>query len=160
MYDIISKICDHELAEIITNKMRKHTQEKEKEKEKEQEKEKEKEKEKEQEQEQEQEKENEVPEPTHPTPEKDPKQASQLGNFRPRQSLADYYISHPPQTFQPYSHHNAQEDFEDGGSEKAQDQDTQASTEKVACLCVILCSDLAGSEEEASTKEEQIHKQS
>jgi len=79
-YDIISKICDHELAEVITNKMRKHTKDKEKEKEKEEDKEKEEE---------------------NAPPQSSPKHTSHPENFRARQSLGEYYISHTQNSQQP-----------------------------------------------------------
>lgn len=89
IYDIISRICDHELAEVITSKMRKHTEEKEgngndQEKGKEG-------------KENEQHKENSPP---HSSPNPSSKKAPAA---RPRQTLGEYYISHPPPKSKPYS---------------------------------------------------------
>jgi hypothetical protein len=79
IYDIISKICDHELAEIITNKMRRHSEEPRKEKEQ-------------------RDRQDDEDERGH-----DPNQAAPQPPNRPRQSLGEYYIAHPAAMFHEHS---------------------------------------------------------
>lgn len=86
IYDIISKICDHELAEIITNKMRRHSKEPGKEKEQ-------------RDRQDEEDQEEHAHERGH-----DPNQAAQHPPNRPRQSLGEYYIAHPAATFHGHEH--------------------------------------------------------
>jgi hypothetical protein len=122
VYDIISKICDHELAEVVTSKMIKHDQVKAKENEND-------------DQAKAQEKENEEREQPEDAQDQRPEQPQPP---RGRQSLGEYFISHPPITYAPLGQaHSEEEELE--GYQAPPDvpgyQDDQPrQQDKVSCL--------------------------
>jgi hypothetical protein len=137
VYDIISKICDHELAEVITRNMIKHDEAKANEKENDdQTKAKEKEND-----DQAKAKENDDQAKAKEKENEDPKDPAQPQPPRGRQSLGEYFISHPPTTYAPFgqSHspeeepevHQAPEDVLGYEDDQPQEQD------KVSCFVVL-----------------------
>jgi hypothetical protein len=152
-YDIISKMCDHELAEIITSKMRKH--EKDKEKEKEQDTEKEQDKEDAQDKDEEDDKDGDSCRGQEQGEGRDkgnraPQQTPKPQAHKPRQSLGEYYISHPPAACQRYSQGDpydahAQEwpdewlDWEDSWEPHEDERQVPPPPKKVAsCVLVVM----------------------
>jgi hypothetical protein len=138
LYDIISKICDHELAVLITCNMLKHDRAQAKEKETDA-------------QAKAQEKESEEPERPEATSEKMPEEPQAPQG---RQSLGEYFISHPPNTYahfgQPHSqeeepevHEAAQEEEPEEEPEVHQaagyEDDQPHQQNKVSCFVVLAC---------------------
>ena len=131
MYDIISKICDHELAQVITQKMLKHEASKTKEKESEKA----------------NEEGGEEQAPPHSSPQK-----------RSRQSLGEYYIQHPPPPYQPFAQEEEEQVIEENASENQPDEDMPHMPHQDQVTCSVLTCDVAmsfpnGSMQDASNKQ-------